>query len=255
MSGLIDVSTYGILRPEKVRWVFPSGYGDPLEGIRSDSLRKFLSTYETVLSQEHIKVWYGPLRQEQWDIWYPFYQEHMREHSYDVLAPKNLLEIKTSENKQTEALFFISDEKLLAGGIIIRQDTSWSSLAYKASIRIAVGNKQNSSLGAILDYVYLKTMHGQGVQLITGGRSRNSFGVVNTFGQAEYKLRLGYTPHIDVDCVLENTIDMMDKNAVLFVGVRNEHTTLFLLKEKDVAIDTNFSKFTAYGIAYEEILL
>lgn len=247
-----SLQPYDIVRPEKVQWMFPLK-GEVIDSIPSSSLRKFLRTADDTLRENNIVVDYSEMSEEKYAEWYSFYSQNMEEKKYDVFASKSLIEEKKLEGKTVFGILLYRGDELVGGGIIIRKEKQWASLAYKASLRLSLGNKQNSSLGAIIDYLFVEKMKQEGVQSVTGGRSRNAFGVLNSFSHLEYKLRFGYVPFPDLESQSLTSVPLDEKEAVVFVGIQSGEKYLFLLRKKGVQVELDFSRFSTPQLPYKEL--
>jgi len=244
----VKLDQYGISRPEKVQWIFPQTNLTFADHIRSKSLRKFVLQSDELLTHEGINTVYTVVDNDFYQKWYEFYLQCMDAHDYNVIAPRELIAMKAAEGKTVEGVFLYKQNTLLGGGIIIRKD-DWSSLAYKASLRIAVGNKSNSSVGGIIDFLYLRNMTEKGIKTITGGRSRNAFGTYNSFGHLEYKLKFGYDMQPDMQGPILNEVPMSEKSAVAFLGWREEGKPLFCcLKKVGTLLSEEYKHYLPDGL-------
>lgn len=254
-TSSISLSPYSIQRPEKVRWIFPSTHSDVLSGVQSSSLRKFLKTSLQQLVENSITYTHGVITQLEYAKWYAFYSQNMEEREYDVLASKEFIEEKTAEGKTVEGIFLSKNGELIGGGIVVRKANEFASLAYKASLRISLGNQKNSSLGAVIDYLFLLQAKESGVKRISGGRSRNAFGVLNSLAHLEYKLRLGYIPEPDAESPLLIEVPIDEKKVVGFLGIKDGAPALYILKEENILLPYDFSRFDRHDLPYREIRL
>lgn len=252
---IIDLNQFDLKRPEKVRWIFTPKNEEILNAIESKSLRKFLSHSEELLRINGIFYEFSTLTQDDYTNWYPYYEKNMKLNGYAVLAPKNLVEENEMKQKIVEAIFFKKNDALVGGGIIVRDGDEMASLAYKASDRISLSNDKNSSLGSVIDFLFFKEMQKKNVRIISGGRSRNAFGVVNSFGHLDYKLRFGYVPVADVESPLLDTVDFAQHDSVCFLGLRGEENILVLLKFKNnqTTQSFDFKRFSNEKLHYQEI--
>lgn len=225
-----SLTSFNLTRPEKIRWIFPT-QGDVLEHLKSKSLVAFLRTVDQDLTANDITYVFKDITEQEYQEWLPFYAQKMSEQQHQILAKSETYQQKRAEGKQLQGLFFYQHGQLVGSGIIIRIGTQEAHLAYKASDRLELSNKPNSSLGSVIDYFFLVEMKKEGVNLITGGRSRNQFGVSTTIGYLDFKLRFGFTPVIEPSQPQLDTAELNEHGFCLFFAGQPAGTTkLFLLR-------------------------
>ena len=187
-------------RPGKVNWVYENS--DPtqvLERIKTKSGRKFLRAIDEILPVNNIRIEWGPCSQAEYLLWLELYLKITDKKQFNVLANPSWYEQKVSEHKQIEKIFIFQNDYLLGGKIIsISQEDAVRS-AFKISENYDFGKEvSNGSLGLLLDYLYLQHYSELGYKTITGGHSRNLFGIINKIGYLNFKLRLGYSAEVEV---------------------------------------------------------
>jgi hypothetical protein len=238
-----DLTPYNITRPEKIIWRFQLQNQDVLQSIVSKSLRSFLSHTDTVLAEQQIKYEYRPVDRNEFQVWLEFYEKQMVANDYDTLANLDWFDKKIAANKQVEGLFFYRDGQLIGSAIISRDGQTKATMAFKASQRVDISNHKNASFGALIDYLFLVEMVKQKVGIISGGRSRNAFGVINKVGYIEYKLRLGYQPIFDPTVVQHSDIPLSeDGSAIFFSPNAEQQMTAYIVGPTDHPI---FATITA----------
>ncbi len=249
----IDLQTYGIARPEKVIWRCPAGLVDPLAGIKSKSLKQFLTSADSILETAQITWKYHTLTDQEFLDWLPYYKTKMAENDYEIIASPEWLQKKREQQLEIEGLFFYKNDQLVGSGIFTRDKLEKATFAFKASDRIDLTNKQNSSLGSIIDFFFIREMVKQQVKIISAGRSRNAFGVINTLGYLDYKLRLGYEPQLDEKSVQLNEVPLNENGVVLFYGIKEGKTSLFALKPTDSTQQFEQSRFATPELPFIEL--
>jgi hypothetical protein len=232
VSTQFDLASHGISRPEKIRWVFPSGV-DPATQLKSESLRKFLNKAEVHLEANNITWSYQPIDQATFESWLPFYRTKMTESGFRVIADEAWYKTKVEAGVQIFGLFFHQQGQLVASGVVTYEPQfNALHLNFKATDRLNLSGRSNSSIGALVDYFFLKQAHQQACTIITSGQSRNAFGVYNTLGYLDFKLRLGFQPE-PVTEVWESTVPLNELGQVLFYGQQRGETKLFAVTPAD----------------------
>jgi hypothetical protein len=226
-SALYDLRPHQILRPEKVIWQFPAGV-EPLAQIKSKSLRKFLTKAEECLETNDISWKFTLMSAEDFAAWLPYYQAKMAENDFQVIANEAWYQEKQAANIEVWSLCFYQDTTLVASGIIsCNPKTKTTQLHFKASDKLELSGSSNSSLGAIVDYFFLRWAYQENYLTITSGRSRNAFGVFNNIGHLDFKLKFGYTPHIDPTISLVSSVPFEGEKPVLFFGQKKHQLNLY----------------------------
>jgi hypothetical protein len=228
----LDLKPYQLTRPEKIYWLYPQST-DLLGEIKSKSLRKYLSNADESMRNNNLRIEYKTLSEDEYKEWLIFYDEKMTEHGYDHLANLDWYHRKMEAQQKVEGVFLYQSDKLVGTGIFIRwaeDGKEKATFAYKASERVELPEK-NSSIGALLDYFYLKTMIDQKVDVISAGHSRNNFGVINTLGYLDYKLSFGYHPFPGIkNSQTFETVMTMENGIALFFGIKENEMKLYMMK-------------------------
>jgi hypothetical protein len=250
----IDLKQYGILRSEKVSWRFPESPEDVLSHIKSKGLRKFLRSAKEILAEKGIRYESKVLSDEDFENWLPYYVEKMTENEYQVIATMEWLQKKREANLTTvEGIFFYQNDKLVGSAIFTRNGQEKATMAFKASDRINLSSESNSSLGATIDYLFLDEMVTKKITLISAGRSKNAFGVANTFGYLDYKLRFGYEPQNDPKSPLLDSVPVNEEGVVLFFGVKEGKLSMYELKPKTFTKEFEQARFATPELPFEII--
>ena len=251
----MDITQFSLRRPEKVVWRFPEAAAENiLAGIKSKGLRKFLQKIDQILQDQHIRYEYRQeVTHEEFELWLQYYKQKMIENKYDVIASTDWYEKKVGTGSRVEGIFFYQNDQLVGSGILANNLQGKGVFAFKASDKINLTNDSNSSIGAAVDYFFLKEMSQQGVKIISAGRSRNAFGVINSFGYLDYKLRFGYEPLIQETESLVGEVPLNENGVVIFYGYRGEKMTLFALKPKGYEITFEVARFATPELPFELI--
>jgi hypothetical protein len=220
-------------RPTEVGWFFPEGVTDALTQIKSDSSRKFLRRADEILAENNIRWEYKPLTEAEFLAWLPYYEAKMKENGFDIFANPEWYPKILGEGKTVEGFFFYKNEEMVGSCILSRIGNDRSNMNFKASEKLNVSSKTNSSIGVIIDYFYLREMVKQGVKVITSGQSRNAFGVINSVGYLEYKLRVGYQPQLPPDLSLTDEVPLNQEGYVLFFAQAGNELLLHAIVPRD----------------------
>jgi hypothetical protein len=255
MTENLDLQSYNIVRPEKVTWIFPPTH-DVLASIKSKSLRSFLKRGEALMQEQGIRWEYRPLSEQDFFDWLPYYEEKMKENGFDILANKNTYQEKIAAGSTVEGLFFYRNQKMIGSIILTRKGNEYVALNFKASDKLDIFPGGRSSIGALIDYIFLKVMSEQEIKLITGGSSRNAFGVINKIGYLDSRLRTGFEVIQKEDVAFLDFVPLAADRSVLFFGMRDGGPlTLFGVKPKDSAIQFEQARFASASLPFEEILI
>jgi hypothetical protein len=247
--GNIDLTPFGIERPEKISWAIEATSKDALELIQSKSVRSFLRQSHTLLEEAGIMLDFKELSLESFLQWLPFYEAKMSEHEYDILANSEWFHKRQAEGKKIYGLFFYKADQLVGSGIITVGNDK-GTLSFKASERIDLSSKTNSSFGSIIDYLFMQKILDMGLTHISGGTSRNAFGVINTIGYLDYKLRLGYAPSPAKTAVLLSEVPLNDEGLVLFYGLKGSQLSLYALTNAEHSGQFEVSRFATEEIPF-----
>ncbi|MBI3305754.1 hypothetical protein HYZ82_01310 [Candidatus Nomurabacteria bacterium] len=205
------------------------------------------------MAKNNIKYKYEDLTEEKFIEWLPYYKEKMEEHNYDVRAKEEWYQEQIKKGFIMKGIFFYQDKKLVGSGIFGFHKGS-THFAYKASNRIILSAKKGSSLGSIIEFLFLKKSAESGICKIATNRSRNAFGFFNTLGYLDLKLRFGYKIRPSTDVLLDE-VPVNETGRVLFYGLQDGKFVLFSLKSGLEKGKDWFdkSRFSSFGIPLKEI--
>jgi hypothetical protein len=227
----LQLQPFQITRPEKVQWWFANP-SDVFEGLRSKSLKQFVKKMDELLESNGLRWEYQVLSFEQFVAWLPYYRQKMTELGYDIFATEEWYQTKVAEGFIIEGLFVYKGETMVGGGIFTKKPNQEAYFNFKASDRLELSSAENSSLGAFFDYKYLALMHDQKIARISAGKSRNSFGVINSLGYLDYKLRFGYDGFAAEGAEVLDRVQVNEKGIVLFYGWKNQVWQMFAFVPK-----------------------
>lgn len=251
----LDLHQFGIKRPNKVVWHLPqpfSGTTDPLSFIRSKSLRHFLKNADSILVEKNITWECIPLSAEKYQEWFQYYQKRMTEKNFSIIATSDWFEKKLIEQKEVFGVFFYQDNRLVGSGIFLREKNK-ANIAFRASDEVAF-NEKNASMGAIIYYFFIREALSTGAEIIGAGKSRNAFGVFNTWGYLEHKTRFSFIASPAPEEPLLETVPLNPQDGtVLFYGLRNDQLFLFAAKPKNSPIQFEPKRFSN-GVTPFEVL-
>ena len=256
MSQLFDLSPYAIKRPEKVAWRLPvdPAIQNPLDYIKSSGQRKFLESINTVLEANNITYQTKVLDAASFQDWLPYYEARMSENDFSIIASTEWYEQRTAEGKTVEGMFFYQEGALVCSGIFLTEGSEKATFAFKASNRIDLTSKSNSSIGAVVDFFFIREMLSRGFPILSAGRSRNAFGFFNTEGYLEYKLRFGYQPTLSDTTVFDTSVPLAENGCICFFGIKNDQLTLFSVRPENVPLNVPGIKILPATITFEEII-
>lgn len=184
-------------RPEKVLWIYKDHNPDlVIDRIKSKSARKFVRAIDETMDQYSFELDMGVCTRKDFLNWLELYHRRSDEKQFELFATEAWFDEKSREQRKIEKLFIYQNGILIGGKIITISEDLVVRSAFKASIPFQFAASGNSSLGLMLDYLYLAHYSKQKVSKITGGRSRNLFGVINSIGYLCFKLRMGYSCEI-----------------------------------------------------------
>ncbi len=227
----IDLTPYQLKRPEKVDWQFEMTGPTILESVKSKGLRSFLRRSPELLAAQNIEVDFEPLTESSFTDWLPYYQAKMTDQGYNVIASPEWYSERVAKGWQLFGLWFKKDGVMVGSAIMSLHD-GIGNIHFKASDRIDLSSQSTSSLGAVIDFLFAENIQKAGATQIFGGRSRNAFGVHNTLGYLDFKLRFGYVPIKPSDLPLQDEVPLNEEGVVVFC-----------------AEDTQTSKWGMYALA------
>lgn len=249
----LNLTDYGIVRPEKIIWRFPEHVSDVLAAMKSKTLRKFLQNTDQELSSNGITYEYKKLSDEEFLAWLPYYEKKMSENGYDLIASPAWLAKKKEQGVTLDGMFFYQHGEMVGSGIFTRNENHKATFAFKASERIDLGQEAHASLGAIIDYLFLKEMSEQHVEVISAGRSRNAFGVINNLGYVDYKLKFGYTPTFTDEETILTTLPLNEKGICICYGKKEGKRALFAFKPKGTEMKFEVARFATPELPFIEV--
>ncbi len=249
---LISLTQFNIQRPEKVTYEFPlSNSVDLINRIKSKGLKSFLATTDEVLVKNSIELKYEDLTEQKFADWLPYYKEKMEENHHDVLAKLEWYEDK--KDFRLKGIFLYQNKKLVGSGIV-RLAKDIADFEFKASDKINVSSKPSSSIGSIIEFLFLRLATKEGYK-IASSRSRNAFGFFNTLEYLDYKLRFGYKPIPSPGVPVVDDVPVNETGRVLFYGLQDGKFCLFSLQPESEKGKDWFdkSRFTSLETPLREI--
>lgn len=254
----LDLTPYKLNRPEKITWRIPGVQNptvDALELIKSSSQRKFLRTSDAVLAENGITWEIVKLDRKRFVEWLPYYETRMSELEYRVLADEAWYDARIEKGKEVHGMFFYKNGGLVCSGIFVIDGQEKATFAFKASERISLTNKDNSSIGSVIDYFFIREMIKRGIKIISAGRSRNAFGVHNTWGYLEYKLRFGYEPLIGEEVVREITAPLDEDGSVAFFALQEGIIKLFFARPAGLTKNLAALNYLPTTLPFQELVI
>ena len=249
----LSLVPFQLKRPKLVSWEFICDKADILECIRSKSLRSFLRQFDQVMAENNLRYEHLEVDAQKFAAWLPFYQAQMQEKGYDQIASLEWFEKHRGMGEKIESVFFYQKDQLVGSAIILRKEQALFSVAFKASLRLEVTKKKNGNLGSMVDFACLKIAVDQKADRIFWGRSRNAFGVINTFGNLEYKIRFGLTPVIDPEVEIFDDCPYLEESPLLFYANSPTGFGLYgFCPQPEMSIDIN--RFQISEIPYTPLL-
>ena len=245
-----------ITRPEKIIWRIPDSVRttqDPFGVLKSKSMRSFLRSVEATLAEQSITWTLQELSRDEFAHWLEYYKAKMTELDYSIIASLEWYDKRVADGKIVEGMFFRQNMELVCTGIFVIEGTQKATFAFKASDRLELSSKENSSIGSVIDFFFIREMMQKGITVISAGKSRNAFGVFNTIGYLDYKFRFGYMPHNSETIPQLQTVPLPENGIVLFFGERAEKLHLFALQPKGTQQHYEVQRFTSAELPFEII--
>lgn len=188
---IIDLTRFNCIRPEKIQWVFELTTPEIIDSVRSKNLRAFLRNTPRLLDEHNITFDLEPLTAQGFMNWLPYYKAKMAERGYEIMANENWFKDRKDKGWQLFGLWFRRGDQLI-GSAIVSLHAGVGTIHFKASERIELSGRSNSSFGAVIDYVFAEQIRKKSANIISGGRSPNAFGVFDSLGLLNFKLSFGY---------------------------------------------------------------
>lgn len=194
MNKTLDIAQFGLTRPARVRWIFPYSGGQLLSYIKSKGLKKTLQRKDEILAETNMGVHTSVMSKEEYLLWLQQYERLSTQRNFDIIANPDWYTQKIDEGKTVWHTVVTKEDSWVGEGVFTQLGTEKMISAFKCSERISFEKHRNASVGCFIDYAFLTKAVQEGMTLISAGRSRNQFGVTNTLGYLDYKLRFGYEP-------------------------------------------------------------
>ncbi len=255
MAQDFSLTPFDITRTEKVAWRFPSVTTEEeiLEKIISKSQRSFLRVSEGLLTSYGITWELKSLTLAEFEAWLPYYQSKMSELDYDILANSEWYQSRAAQGKTIEGLFMHQGEKMVGSGIFVIEGTNKATFAFKASERLDLSNRANASLGSIIDFFFIREMVKRRIAIISAGKSRNAFGVINSLGYLDYKMKFGYRPTFPDGTEFVKSVPLNEKGAVVFYGKKADQIALYAFKPQGSQITFEQARFGTPELPFIEV--
>ncbi|MDA1079523.1 MAG: hypothetical protein O2840_02435 [bacterium] len=219
----LDLTPYNLQRPEKLEWLFPKVQSEEemLQAIISKSLRAFLRKSDILIEQVGVTWEHKVVSLQEYLDWLSYYTEKMEAQNYSVFATKNWYNEKISDGFKIEGIFLYKRSILIGSTIIsVNKDQSVATAHFRASDSIDLFHEDNASIGALIDFLFLRTMYRNGYKKLSSGRARNAAGVLNKLGYIDYKLRFGFSPTLIVGIPNASSVPLSENGTVLFFGLQ-----------------------------------
>lgn len=185
------------IRPTKLLWVFPKpeNQANWIQNIPSKSVRHLYAQLDTILHDSNLKIAVSSLTEEAYRDWHVYYEKAMVEQKHDVIAkPEWYRDKKHALSKIWILTVLDQDGKRVGASIFSVDDLGVFTHHFKASDRVELRGPDNTSLGILLELLYLRFAFEHNPSTVTSGLSRNGFGYFNSVGYLASKLRIGYIP-------------------------------------------------------------
>lgn len=209
--------TAQLLRPTRVKWVFPQaalhipedlGW---IESIPSKSVRTIARQLDAVLERSDLQYTISPLTAESYADWRAYYAQQMEVQRHEVLAKPEWFAVRSQEVPEILLVDLRQrrDDRRVGAAIIMRNHNNEWNKPYRASERLLLPRLKNLSVGVLLDLLSMRHIFAQQPTLVKSGASRNAFGHTNTLGYLTYKLKMGYEPWIYPEFSVEDSFPQL----------------------------------------------
>lgn len=223
------LTSYGIRRPEKLRWWYDIAAPELLASIPSKTLRQLGRQAEPLLQRYQLTVTHSWLDALGYQAWWQHYQTTMQAKGYDLIATPDWWQHKQAEGKQVGVFYFHQSTQVCGSLVYLRHDAQVTA-CFKTSQSIPGLTKKHRSLGALIDFVFLREILKTKPSAISLGSMRNAFGVWNSYGNLEYKLSMGYLVEPKENTAIWDTVPLDADGRVAFFGWQADHWQLFAVK-------------------------
>ncbi|NCN06947.1 MAG: hypothetical protein GW946_03860 [Candidatus Pacebacteria bacterium] len=249
----LDLTPYNILRPEKLQWFFPlvGSEEEILQNIKSKSLRSFLRKTENSLAEAGITWEQKWLTEQDFQAWLQYYKKKMVEQHFDIFATAAWYAEMISRGLTIGGIFLYQAEKLVGSAIYTQTaDHGLITNHFKASEHLIGFRERNGSLGALVDFIFLRESIKTGRPQISTGRARNATGVFNMYGYIDYKLRFGTYPACIEGIANLSTTPLSENGDVLFFGLHDNRLILVGCKKKGSEFEFKSSRFATESMPF-----
>jgi len=228
-SAAIDLQPFHIQRPEKIRWMYDICAPTIESTLHSQTLLKVFEHVDELIEKYQVNYEHLILDEKIYQAWWQHYYDVTTQKKYDVIAPKEWLSLKHKEGKIVGGFFFFHQDKNV-GSLLYTKKDNYVIAAFKTSSEVPGLSKKHRSLGAIIDYIFLRSMLPQKPEKLSLGSMRNAYGVFNSIGNLEFKLSMGYLPIVKEDTSLLESVPVQDSGRVVFFGIYKGTLQLFCFK-------------------------
>lgn len=219
-------------RPIRIGWVTNSNLHKVDEIIVSKSTKKFLKQVSDLylLDEHNLRYFEQSLDFKLYLEWLSLYESLFHKKGYKIIANDGWY--KSHASLDLYIIGYRKNEVLTAGSIIsINNQTGKITHHFKCSTSTKLLNLKNSSLGSLLEMKFLSFALRNNAKIISSGLSRNLFGVENSVGYLEFKLKFGYRPIIYPKYGFSSDFDQ-NNDSYYFFATTNE--------SKDIALKLFF---------------
>lgn len=248
----LDLTAFGVKRAEKIRWLYDLTAPDILDTLRSKSFTKILKNTDQILQRNNITFEHRLLNEADYQAWWQHYQQTMQEKGYDIIATPDWLQQKYAEDKTVGGFFFYQAGQLAGTSLYVRKDADVIG-TFKTSLNVAELSHTHGASGALIDFVVIRELLQENLTRLSFGSMRNAFGVLNTIGNLEYKLAMGYLPIPKEETNYLDSTPVDDVGRVVFFGTKNGLFTLFAARPNDDQTPFSVARFKSDKIPFEVI--
>lgn len=246
----LSLEAFGIQRPEKVSWRFSSSTTDVISAVKSKSLQKVLRRSEEIMQTMQLRVTDEELSLEEFELWLPYYQAKMAENQYELMASTEWYNNRIDQGKSIR-MIRITQQENLVGTLVYVETHDKGTIAFRANDKLDLPGGGRSSVGSFLDYHFVQHMLDKKKTIISAGRSRNAFGVINTLGNLDYKLRFGYLPVADLTTSSVNEVPLNDEGTVVFFGFQGQQLQMYGVRPKNSPITFEAARYATFEMEFK----
>lgn len=245
MTKQLSLIVFSLRRPNHIRWLFPTFKSDTdiLQNIHSDKLRKHLVHTDDLIDKYQIKITKEVLTKKTYLQWLTHYNEVIKSKSFTTFATDNWFNEKMKQGKSVELMSFFQNDILIGTKVYTLKENNVIA-SFKTTVSESISFTKKISFGAVMDYHFLRELCKRNITNVNFGKSRNQFGVDNSLGLLEYKLKFGMIPKYNIDDGLSDIVSVNEAHLTMsFCLSSDNELSLYIFGTEKLFAEVNIFQY------------